>query len=121
MTSGWFDTSSTDVQSGGHCLILSKMNMKDDSTQLVFSLVINSTFNWRVIAGKRVLLSSFPPLNSLSQQLDSVSNVISVVQFLESSQICVGNADEKYHPLQVSRKGVFMDSTGILSLVVYIL
>lgn len=84
-------------------------------THLLFSLVIDTNLNWRVTAGKKVLQSYISTFGSLPQQLTSVEDVLSVVQFLESCHFCKGNEDEQYFPLQVSRKGVFMDSTGIIS------
>ena len=41
-----------------------------------------------------------------------MSSIRDVIKLLDSLHFCIGNADEKYFPLQDARKGVFMDSTG---------
>jgi len=36
----------------------------------------------------------------------------------QSQRVCVGNSDKKFNPLINKHKGVFKDSTGILTCVV---
>ena len=50
-----------------------------------------------------------------------MSSIRDVIKLLDSLHFCIGNADEKYFPLQDARKGVFMDSTGTASRVLIII
>ena len=96
------------------CLNFSKLATINDCTQLVFSLFMDSDFKWRVNAGDKVITSSDSILTFLPQHLVSVNEIVTVVKFLDSCKLCIGNADTRYFPLQERRKGKFMDTTGIV-------
>ena len=45
-------------------------------------------------------------------KLYEVSDIKTVLHYVDSCSICMGNGDEKFKPLVSSRKGNFMDTSG---------
>ena len=74
-------------------------------------------YTWLVQVGDKTVHSAGQPLSSLPQLITTVSKLIQSIHRLDGLNVCVGNADEKYHPLQVARKGVFRDPTGIIIII----
>ncbi len=52
------------------------------------------------------------PDNLLPVKLDSVHSISRAIQTLDSCNFCTGNEDERFHPLQAAKKGVFKDCAG---------
>ena len=69
------------------CLILLKIAMVEKVMKLMYSLVVDTNFNWRVTAGKGEWQSDAAPFSTLSQQLFSVADVVDVVLFLDSYHV----------------------------------
>jgi hypothetical protein len=78
--------------------------------QIRFSLHISSELHWNVRIGGVMIEADI--LNALPRTLSSAASLVEVINTLESCHFCVGNDDEKYHPIQAARKGVFMNATG---------
>ena len=98
--------------------LLTFCNIRQDDTasppQVAFSLSIRNDFSWTVhFCGKELDTRTCSVLTSASPCLDCVSRVLTVVEALEGSKVCIANPDEKFLPLLMSRKNGFTDSTGM--------
>ena len=57
--------------------------------------------------------STANPLSSLRPLVQSVSDLLSIFQFLNDCKFCISNDDERYKVLVEPRNGVFLDASGI--------
>ena len=93
----------------------------DDSAspaQVTFSLSIQTDFSWVLhYCGNEVDTKACSILASASPCLDSVSRVLTVVEAVKDSKVCIGNPDENFLPLLMSRENGFMDSTGMYTVI----
>ena len=78
-----------------------------------YSVAVGSDLAWHVIVNGKVLLSSSQPFSALPQMITSVRCVLSILHYVGSLVLCVGNDDESFKPLATSRKGSFRDPSGI--------
>ena len=83
----------------------------DGGVVLACTLTVNPDFSWCLHVGGMKLAS--PLLATLPSGLLSISAISTVLNLADYCVICSGNADKKYVSLAVSRKGVFLDSTGL--------
>ena len=111
---GWIEVP---AESTGE-MFFSKMNKEDGDLQLVCSVVIHQDLVWHVCVKGQKLTTCSPPLSSLPQVISSVADVRDLLKFIHSCDICSGNSDEKYAPLVASRKGNFMNASGLLLIMV---
>lgn len=93
--------------------MLSKVETRSESVVISRNLTIESNFEWNICIGDKKLLSSSPPINSLPCKITSLSVLKTVIQFVNSCEICAGNPDEKFRGLISARKGKFMDASGM--------
>ena len=84
--------------------------------QVSLSVTINPDMSWEASVQGHKLLPSCGVFSSLPQVVRTVSDIKTVLHYVDSCCICVGNDDEKFEPLVSSRKGNFMDSSGMLCL-----
>lgn len=91
------------------------MAQKDGIPHMLYSIMIDSNFGWKIVVEKKVLLSSVEAFSTQSQQLVSLADVLGVLEYIESCNFCVGNEDSHYAELQLARQGEFMDLTGLQS------
>ena len=96
----------------GNDLQLGLFEDSDRGPCVKLSLCIDSDFVWTLYVHGIALNSASPVMTSASPFLESVSQVASVLSFVDSCTICCGNPDEKYLPLVKSRKGKFVDVSG---------
>ena len=79
-----------------------------------FSLAISQDFSWKIhVCGRLYECLSY--LAACRSRLRSVQDVLGVVHILHQSQICVGNADEKYVDVIKHHKGTLRDRSGTVS------
>lgn len=77
-----------------------------------YALELFAAFTWTVRVQGQLVNIYRTPLAVFPCTIQSVATVSEVIQSLNCSHFCTGNADSQFFPLQVARKGVFMDSTG---------
>lgn len=82
--------------------------------QLSLSVTINADMSWEASVQGHKLLSSCDVFLSLPQVVRTVSDIKTVLHYVDSCSICMGNDDKKFEPLVSSRKGNFMNSSGML-------
>ena len=82
--------------------------------QISMSLVVNIDMSWEVTVLGSKLPSSCAILSSLPQIIGSMSHIKSILAYVDSCSVCIGNNDEKFHSLVTSRDGDFMDSSGMI-------
>ena len=114
ITVGWIDVS----EKGKDLNALTFSNIRHDDpaspAQVIFSLSIQTDFSWVLhFCGKEVDTKTCNVLTNASPCLDSVSRVLAVVEAVKDSKVCIGNPDETFLHLLMSRKNGFMDSTGM--------
>ena len=76
------------------------------------SVTINGDMSWEATVLGTKLLPSSETFSSLPQVVRVVADIETVLNFVNSCSVCVGNPDEKYEPLVSCSKGKFMDSSG---------
>ena len=108
---GWIEVPA-EVSAGE--MFFSKMNERDGDPELVCSVVIHQDLVWRVCVKGKKLTTCSPPLSSMPQVISSVADVRDLLEFIHSCAICSGNSDDKYGPLVASRKGNFMNASGMI-------
>ena len=84
--------------------------------EVSISVAVNADMSWEANVLGHKLLSSCGVFSSLPKIIQTVSHFKTVLHFTESCSICMGNDDNKFEPLVTSRKGNFMDSSGMLCL-----
>ena len=110
----WIDVSEKgkDLRSLTFCNI--RHNDPASPAQVIFSLSIQADFSWVLhFCGKEVDTKACSVLANASPCLDSVSRVLAVVEAVKDNKVCIGNPDENFLPLLMSRENGFMDSTGM--------
>ena len=75
-------------------------------------MTINTDMSWEASVQGHKLLSRCDMFSSLPQVVRTVSDIKTVLHYVDSCSICMGNGDEKFEPLVSSRKGNFMDTSG---------
>ena len=118
ITVGWIDVS----ENGKDLNSLTFCNIRHDDpaspAQVTFSLSIQTDFSWVLhYCGNKVDTKACSILASASPSLDSVSRVLTVVEAVKDSKVCIGNPDENFLPLLMSRENGFMDSTGMYTVI----
>ena len=107
---GWITPSTQ--SSNRQCFIKCEED-KSGNFQLSLSVTINTNMSWEASVQSHKLLSSCDVFSSLPQVVQTVSDMKTVLHYVDSCAICIGNNDEKFEPLVSSRKGNFMDSSGM--------
>jgi len=98
----------TDVGDGS--IVLAKFSMEDGHLTINASLSIHDGFSWQVeFRGRSILPQHF----EFGTSLDTVSAISRLVSVLNNGHTCPGNPDDKFLPLVETRKGRFMDSSGM--------
>ena len=87
---------------------------EDGHIQVFLNLAIHQDLTWVVHIEGHKLLQHQGLLLSLPQSIQSVDDVVTIVELLNSSasMMCCGNSDEKFTSLIGARKGSFMDVCG---------
>lgn len=82
--------------------------------EVAFSLTIQADFTWRVhLRGQEVSHTTCTLFADTPLVLTTTSDVHRLLESIDNSRVCEGNPDECYTALLPSRKGVFMDLTGM--------
>lgn len=89
----------------GNNLQLALFQSSDKGPCVKLSLCISGDFGWTLYVHGVAVDSSSPIMASASPLLESVSQVASILSFVDSCTVCCGNPDDKYLPLVKSRKG----------------
>ena len=86
------------------------------TTRMKIDYVLNVEPNlcWHVYAKGKEINSTANPLSSLRPLVQSVSDLLSIIQFLNDCKFCISNDDERYKVLVEPRNGVFLDASGII-------
>ena len=84
--------------------------------QVSISVAVNADMSWEANVLGHKLLSGYGVFSSLPKIVRTVSDFKTVLHFTESCSICMGNDNNKFELLVASRKGNFMDSSGMLYL-----
>ena len=63
------------------------MALKDDIPSMLYSLMIDVSFEWKVVVGRMELQSSAGVFAPLSQQLSSLSDVFGVLRCIETNSV----------------------------------
>ena len=70
--------------------------------------------SWEVTVQGYKMPCNCDVLSSLPQTIGSMSDVKTILEFVDSCSVCEGNDDEKYHCLVASKRdGNFMDCSGM--------
>ena len=78
-----------------------------------FSLIIEPSFAWKLyFYDQRLEVDCCPTLASTSPVVKSPADVMHLVSVIESSQVCVGNPDEKFLPLMKRHQGILLGRNG---------
>lgn len=111
LPAGWVDvTEHTDATKE---IVFCKFSSKQSLVRVSYSVHITEDFQWRLICRGRSVPhpEACPLLRSVPSALKSVTDVVQILTLLNTSTVCEGNADERFHCLSNSRKGRFMDPT----------
>ena len=109
---GWVDV--TEHTDGAKEIVFCKFSSKQSLVRVSYSVHITEDFQWRLICRGRSVPhpEACPLLRSVPSALKSVTDVVQILTLLNTSTVCEGNTDERFHCLSNSRKGHFMDPTG---------
>ena len=88
---------------------------KISNTDSVFMLTIWNDFTWDISVGTEQIKTTqrSQMLADLSPIFNNVDFIVDVLKVLDNSQVCIGNADEKFHDICHSHSGVFKDYQAI--------
>ena len=94
-------------------LVLSKLALRGGVPTLQSSITIEADLNYKAyVYGVEV---PHPHTSVLCQSaLTSADAAYSLLDWLDRSNICEGSPDDKFAILLASRRGLFMDSAGVL-------
>ena len=77
--------------------------------QALLHIEIRQDFSWNIHSfGTSVVLNNI----NLPTAVNSVNLLIHLISVIEKYHFCTGNEDEKYHPLQAEKSGIFKGCTG---------
>ena len=94
---------------------VSAQELERPGAKVTYSLTVSSDFSYTIqVRGKLLDSSKTSVLQSLPSTVSTVSNLTMVMKTLDSSVICSGNSNKKYHRLKGWTKGTFFDRTGKL-------
>ena len=81
---------------------------------------LHKDFSWELrCCGQLVQLKSCALLQRIPSVVTTVSGVEQALLLLQHSRICSGNSDEKFLALARTRRGQFMDSTGVYTFILH--
>ena len=109
---GWIEV--TAEMSTGEMFFSKVEERGDGAPQLTCGLVVHQDFFWHVHVKEQKLTTCSPPLSTMPQVISSVADVGDILEFINSCVTCSGNNDDKYAPLIASRKGNFMNASGMI-------
>jgi hypothetical protein len=119
-TSGWKDVSqSLDHSTTISTLQVVLMETTANGPAVAISVSVHEDSSWLLHVHGNLIQQHSLSMPQVPSLLDSVSTLESVLLFLSSCSICCGNCDEAYSPLIESRKGKFVDSSGIILVGIY--
>ena len=105
---GWIESTSH-----GPCITLFKVQCTPEHPEatIKFSLVINGTSTWTLTIGSIPVLPSTIP--AVPSKLLHCQQLVSLLQTLDNSSLCVGNSEEKYVMILIeNHHGKLYDQTG---------
>ena len=112
LPSGWSDTTS-----GAEQVSFSRIvhPLAAALPKIDFTLVIEATLIWKLyFYDQRLEVDCCPTLANTSPTVKSPADVVNLVSVIESSQVCVGNPDEKFLPLVKRHQGLLMNCSGTI-------
>ena len=117
LPSGWIDiTSGADQLSLCHIVRPPAAGLPTVN----FTLVIDTNLSWKLYFFKqRVEIDRCPTFATTSTTMKSPTDIMNVLSVIETSQVCVGNPDEKFLPLLKHRQGLLLNGDGNLLMVFY--
>ena len=78
-----------------------------------FTFFIEANLSWKLYFFKqRVEIDRCPTLASTSHTMKSPNDIVDVISVIESSQVCVGNPDEKFLPLLKRHQQPLLNGDG---------
>lgn len=94
-------------------IVLSKVEAVEESAQLTWQVTITANFQWCLAFGDKKISPDSHAIRGLPNPISSLSHVTTILECVDTCILCAGNPDEKYSVLVSTRKGIFMDSSGI--------
>lgn len=91
-------------------IMLARLSTTGGSVVVSSSVTIQEGFTWFVHMQGRTLHNL---QDSIDLNVTSASDVKRLIHYVDNSGICCGNSDEKFIKLIATRKGKFMDSSGM--------
>ena len=93
---------------------VSAQELEVPGAKVTYSLNVSSDFSYTIqVCGKLLNPSKTSVLQRLPSTVSTISNLTMVMKTLDSSAICNGNSNKKYHRLKGWTKGNFL--TGLVS------
>jgi len=81
--------------------------------QCSLTLEVLSDLSWLLqLPSGQISPSTSPVLEQLPQHITSVSNLRTILSFMDGCSICEGNPDPKFAPIVARNKGIFKDRNG---------
>lgn len=99
-----------DGDGGVHTIAFARLGIVDGTFTVMSSVTIDGAFAWEVKIRGITIPHHFLKAASL---MTSVSAVSDLVSYLHCHELCCGNPDDKFVPMVKTRKGKFMDISGM--------
>ena len=113
LPSGWSYTSSG-AERVTICRIVHPPHMAAALPRINFTLAIEASWMWKLyFYDQRLEVDCCPTLQSTPPTVKSPADVVNLVSVIESSQVCVGNPDERFLPLVKRHQGLWLTTMVI--------
>ena len=104
-----------DDQFGARLIVVKVSAQETAGAKIAYSLTVHSNFTYTVHAQENLLeVSRTTLLQHLPTSVSTLSSMTTIMKAIDSSVICRGNPNKKYHSLRGWTKGSFLDRTGEL-------